>query len=150
MDWYNFPIQVASLLLGQEGGAPPGGAPGGAGGGGSPPGGAPGGAATGSPFGSLLFPLGLMLVVIYLLLILPEQRKQKVRKAMIRNVKKGDQVVTTAGIVGKVTKVDGEEFVLQVDRDNDVRIRFQKSAIHEVVPETATAEAGSTQTEGAK
>src|SRR5258705_11584559 len=121
----NLPILVAQLLLGQEGAAPP--APG------SPaptgPAPAPGGGGGGSPFSSMLFPMVLCLIVFYLLLMLPEQRKQKARKAMIRNVKKGDQVVTTAGIVGKVTKVDGEEVVLQVDRDNDVRIRFQKSAI---------------------
>jgi preprotein translocase subunit YajC len=142
----DIPNLVAHLLLGQEGAAPP--APG------SPaptgPAPAPGGGGGGSPFSSMLFPMVLCLIVFYLLLMLPEQRKQKARKAMIRNVKKGDQVVTTAGIVGKVTKVDGDEVVLQVDRDNDVRIRFQKSAIHDVVPEGTAAEAGSPQTEGSK
>lgn len=85
--------------------------------------------------GGILFPLLLCFVVFYFLLILPERKKTKARKAMINAVKKGDQVVTTAGIIGKVIRVDDREVAVQVDKDNDVRMRFLKSAIHEVIPE---------------
>jgi preprotein translocase subunit YajC len=84
-------------------------------------------------------PLLLCFAVFWFLVILPEKKKQKARQAMIREVKKGDQVVTTSGILGKVMKVEDQEIVLQVDRDNDVRIHFQKSAVHEVIPEGTAA-----------
>jgi preprotein translocase subunit YajC len=92
---------------------------------------------------NLLMPLMLCFVVFYFLLIMPERRKQKARVAMIKNVKKGDQVVTTAGIIGKVTRVDERDVVVQVDKDNDVRIHFLKSAIHEVIPEGGSPDAAS-------
>src|SRR5262245_6182400 len=110
--------------------APPAPAPGPA------PGGAPPGGAGG--LGGMLLPILLMFAVVWFLMIAPERRKQKARQAMIRNVKKGDQVVTTAGIVGRVVKdvkQEDREVILQVDRDNDVRMRFLKSAIQEVIPE---------------
>ncbi len=93
--------------------------------------------------GSILLPLLLCFVVFYFLLILPERRKQKARQSMIGAVKKGDQVITTSGILGKVMRVDERELTIQVDRDNDVRIRFLKSAIHEVVPEGTDFKDGS-------
>ncbi len=89
----------------------------------------------GSPFGSILIPLVLIFVVLYFLIIMPERRTQKSRQAMIRNVRKGDQVVTVAGIIGKVTRVDEREVVLQVDKDSDVKMKFLKSAIQDVIPE---------------
>jgi len=98
--------------------------------------GTPGGnQAPGGPLGNFLMPLLLCFVVLWFLWLMPERRKQKARKAMLKNVKKGDTVVTTAGIVGKVQRVEDREVVLQVDKDNDIRMRFLKSAVHEVVPE---------------
>jgi len=82
---------------------------------------------------NLFIMLGLMFAVFYFLIIRPERRKQQARQAMVQSVKKGDKVVTTAGIVGKIMKVEDHEVTIQVDRDNDVRIRFLKSAIHEVM-----------------
>ncbi len=91
--------------------------------------------APGGDMMKLIFPLILCFAVIYFIVMLPERKKQKARQAMIKGVKKGDQVVTTAGIIGKAVRVDEREVVLQVDKDNDVRIQFLKSAIHEVIPE---------------
>lgn len=106
----------------------------------APPAGPPaGGAGGGGTFSSFLIPLLLCLVVIYVFMMMPERKKQKARQLMLKGMKKGDQVVTTAGILGKITKVEDKIVVLQVDRDNDVRIPFLKSAIHEVVPEAAEA-----------
>lgn len=85
--------------------------------------------------GSMGFPLMLvsMFVVVYFLMIRPEQKRQKAREAMIQGVKKGDNVVTTAGIVAQVHRVEDKEVVLQVDRDSKTRVRFLKSAISEVL-----------------
>src|SRR6185369_7144896 len=93
---------------------------------------------------SFLPVLLLMGLVFWFLVIGPERKKQKARQALIRNLKKGDQVVTSAGIVGKVVKdvkQEDREIVLQVDRDNDVRMRFLKSAIQDVLPEGVPADA---------
>ncbi len=103
---------------------------------------APQGGGGGMFGGSIMFPLLMCLAVLYLFIFLPDRRKQKARQAMVRNVKKGDRVVTTSGILAKVVRVDEREVVLQVDKDNDVRIPFLKSAIHEVIPEGAEAGEG--------
>jgi preprotein translocase subunit YajC len=135
-------FRISTLLadfagfLAQEQGGGQGGAAGGDAGGGA------GGQGGGSLL-NLLMPLMLCFVVFYFLLILPERRKQKARVAMIKNVKKGDQVVTTAGILGKVTRVDERDVVVQVDKDNDVRMHFLKSAIHEVIPEGGSPDSAS-------
>ena len=143
-----------ALFLAQEaqppapGGAPaPAGAPAVPGGAPAPGGGPPQG---GSPFGSMWIPLILIFVVFYFLIIMPERRKQKARQAMIRGVRKGDQVVTTSGIIGKVTRVDEQEVVVQIDKENDVRVRFLKSAVHEVVPESGGGEQDAKDAGGAK
>ena len=54
-------------------------------------------------------PLLLIFVVFYFLLIRPQQNKQKQHRSMIENLKKGDQIVTGGGLVGKVVRVDGTD-----------------------------------------
>ena len=59
-------------------------------------------------FGSFV-PLILIFAIMYFLLIRPQQKKVKEHKAMVEAVRRGDQVVTQGGVIGKVTKVkDGE------------------------------------------
>lgn len=82
---------------------------------------------------TFLLVLGAMFLVFYFLMIRPEGRRQRAREAMLKAVKKGDTVVTTAGILGKVHRVEDKEVVLQVDKDSNTRIRFLKSAINEVL-----------------
>jgi len=85
----------------------------------------------------------LMGLVFWFLVIGPERKKQKARQALIKNLKKGDQVVTTSGIVGKVVKdvkQEDREIIIQVDRDKDVRMHFLKSAIQDVLPEGVPSE----------
>jgi preprotein translocase subunit YajC len=125
---------VPAVAMAAEQATPPGAAPPGA-----APGAAPeapgGGAGPGSGFGGIIVPMVLCFAVIYFIVMLPERKKQKARQAMIRSVKKGDKVITTAGIIGKAVKVDEKEVTLLVSKDNDVRMQFMKSAIHEVIPE---------------
>lgn len=80
-----------------------------------------------NPFLAFL-PLILMFVMFYLLLIRPQQKRQKETENMLKQLKKGDQVVTTGGILGTVVGIHDEKVVLRVG-DGDTKIEFLKSAI---------------------
>ena len=89
-----------------------------------------GGAGGGDLLGMLL-PLVMIMAVFWFLLIRPQQKRMKAHQELISNVRRGDTIVTSGGIVGKVAKVvdDGE---IDVDVAENVRIRMQKAAITEV------------------
>ncbi|SRR5699024_7789611 len=77
---------------------------------------------------SLLITVGIMLVMMYLLIYLP-QRKQNKKDAEMRNsMDIGDEVTTIGGIVGRVVAIKDDTFVLETGSDR-VKIRFRKSAI---------------------
>jgi preprotein translocase subunit YajC len=77
----------------------------------------------------LLFFLPLILIF-YFLLIRPQQQRAKKHAEMVNNIKRGDTVVTSGGLIGKVNKVnDGE---LSVDLAENVRVRIIKSMVIEV------------------
>jgi len=79
-----------------------------------------------------LFPLILIFVVFYFLLIRPQQQKMKSHREMLGGVKRGDRVVTGGGIVGLVTKVISDN-ELQVEIADGVRVRLVKSTITDIV-----------------
>ena len=79
-----------------------------------------------------LFPLVLIFVVFYFLLIRPQQAKMKAQKEMLAGVKRGDRVVTGGGIIGLVTKVIGEN-ELQVELAEGVRVRIIKQTITDIL-----------------
>jgi preprotein translocase subunit YajC len=97
---------------------------------------APGGQAGGTT-GLLMgiLPWLLIFVIFYVLMIRPQQRRVKEHQAAIKAVKKGDEVVTGGGIVGRVTKVSDEE--AEVEIANGVRIRVVKSTISNVLATNA-------------
>ncbi|KQM67937.1 preprotein translocase subunit YajC [Sphingomonas sp. Leaf17] len=76
-------------------------------------------------------PLFLIFVVFYFLMIRPQQRRMKALAASIQAVKKNDTVVTSGGIVGKVTKV--EDAYVEVEIAPNTRVRVVKSTLTEVV-----------------
>jgi preprotein translocase subunit YajC len=86
----------------------------------------------GSDFLVQLFPLVLIFVVFYFLLIRPQQSKMKAQKEMLGGVKRGDRVVTGGGIIGLVTKVIGDN-ELQVELAEGVRVRIIKQTITDIV-----------------
>lgn len=90
------------------------------------------GAGGGSDFMLQLFPLVLIFVVFYFLLIRPQQSKMKAQKEMLAGVKRGDRVVTGGGIIGLVTKVIGEN-ELQVELAEGVRVRIIKQTITDIL-----------------
>lgn len=82
---------------------------------------------------SLFVPFLFMIAIFYFLIWRPEGKKRKERDLMIRNLKKGDTVLTTGGMLGKVWRAEGPEVVLILDKDKDVKVRFHRSAISEVL-----------------
>jgi len=90
------------------------------------------GAGGSSDFLVQLFPLVLIFVVFYFLLIRPQQSKMKAQKEMLAGVKRGDRVVTGGGIIGLVTKVIGEN-ELQVELAEGVRVRIIKQTITDIL-----------------
>jgi preprotein translocase subunit YajC len=76
-------------------------------------------------------PFLLIFVIMYFLILRPQQKRVKEHQAMVKALRKGDTVVTSGGVVGKVTKViDDNEVEIQI-ADN-VRIRQMRSMVHEV------------------
>lgn len=78
-------------------------------------------------------PYVLIGVVFYFLLFMPMQRQKKRTAQMLSELKSGDNVVTTSGIVGTVTSVDGDTIVLRVKPDN-LKLQFARSAVSTLVP----------------
>ena len=89
------------------------------------------GAPAGGGFGALLFPI-LLLVVFYFLLIRPQQKRAKEHRKMVEALAKGDEVVSTGGIAGRITDV-GETFATMEIADG-VQVRLQKGAVASVLP----------------
>jgi preprotein translocase subunit YajC len=77
------------------------------------------------------FPFVLIGGLFYLILIRPQAKEQKRRQAVLDTLKKGDEVMTNAGIYGKVVKADGDVVTLQVA--DGVRMRFNRSAVSGVI-----------------
>jgi preprotein translocase subunit YajC len=97
------------------------------------------------------FPLVLIFVVFYFLLIRPQQRKAKDHKAMLDALRRGDRVVTGGGIIGTVARVDNPEEVT-VDIADGVRVRVLRSTISSVLakPDPAAAREAAKQREEAR
>jgi preprotein translocase subunit YajC len=87
-------------------------------------------AETAAPVNPLVqfMPIILMFVIFYFLLIRPQQKKQKELQIMISNLKKGDKVVTTGGIIGTISSIQEKYIVLNVG-DSDSKIEVLKGAI---------------------
>ena len=79
---------------------------------------------------SLLIPTMLIIGIMYFLMIRPQQKRLKEHQAMVAGVRRGDTIVTSGGIIGKVAKVDEQE--LQVEIAEGVKIKVLRSTISEV------------------
>jgi preprotein translocase subunit YajC len=91
-------------------------------------------AASGSTESSLmsLLPLVLMFVVLYFIMIRPPMTRQKEHKAMIEALAKGDEVVTSGGVMGRVSKLG--ESIVHVEVANGVELQVQRTAVVQVLP----------------
>jgi preprotein translocase subunit YajC len=83
-------------------------------------------------------PLILIFVIMYFLLIRPQQKRAKEHKSMVEALRRGDQVLTQGGIIGKVSKVkeDGE---IEVEIAEGVRVRVMRATIAQVLSKSEPA-----------
>ena len=79
-----------------------------------------------------MLPLVLMFVVLYFVMIRPQMRKQKEHRTMIEALAKGDEIVTSGGLLGKVTKM-GDSY-LNLEVASGVELQVQRSAVVQVLP----------------
>lgn len=79
-----------------------------------------------------LLPLVLMFVVLYFIMIRPQMKRQKETRAMLEALSKGDEVVTSGGVVGRIAKLG--ETMLQLEVANGVELQVQRSAVVQVLP----------------
>jgi preprotein translocase subunit YajC len=76
-------------------------------------------------------PLILIIVIMYFLVLRPQQQKVKAHQAMIKALRRGDSVVTNGGLVGKVTKVVDDDQI-EVEIADGVRVRQMRSMVTDV------------------
>ena len=81
-------------------------------------------------FNLILF--GGMILLFWLLLIRPQSKRAKEHRELVASISKGDEVMTSGGLLGKVTKVSGEYMAIQVA--DGVEIKLQKSSIAAALP----------------
>ena len=81
----------------------------------------------------------MIFAIMYFLLIRPQQKKMKEHQAMLEALRRGDQVVTQGGIVGKVTKVKDDQSEVEVEIAPGVQVRVLKATIASVLAKTEPA-----------
>lgn len=87
--------------------------------------------AAGGQGGSSFLPLIILMVgmfaVLYIFSILPQKKRQKAHQAMLNDLKRGDKVITTSGIHGKIASKDDRTVTLEID--DNVKIKMERSSI---------------------
>jgi preprotein translocase subunit YajC len=78
-----------------------------------------------------LFPFILIIIIFYFLMLRPQQRRAKQHQDMIKNLRRGDTVISSGGLVGKVTKVVDDDQI-EVEIAEGVRVRQVRSMITDV------------------
>ncbi|MEL7117205.1 MAG: preprotein translocase subunit YajC [Pseudomonadota bacterium] len=87
---------------------------------------------------SLLIPMLLVFAIMWFFMIRPQQKKIKEHQAMVSALRRGDQVVTQGGLIGKVTKVK-EDNELEVELSEGVKVRVVQTTIAQVLSKTEPA-----------
>ena len=77
-------------------------------------------------------PFALMALVFYFLLFMPMQRQKKRQQQMLSDLKSGDTVITSGGIVGTITAVENDTIIVRVKPDN-LKLQFSRSAVSSLV-----------------
>ncbi len=79
-----------------------------------------------------LLPIIVMFVILYFVMLRPQMKKQKELRAMLAALAKGDEVVTTGGVVGKISKINDNYVTLEIAANTEVQL--QRSAVTMVLP----------------
>lgn len=82
-------------------------------------------------------PIVGMILIFWFLIIRPQMKRQKEHAAKVEGLKKGDQVVTAGGLVGKIVKVDDQYVELELGKDT--RVKAIKATIGDVIPKGGSA-----------
>jgi preprotein translocase subunit YajC len=94
------------------------------------------GAPQGPPQWLQFLPFIAVGVIFWFLILRPQMRQQKEQKAKIESIKKGDQVLTGGGLLGKVIKID--EHYAEIELAPNIKVKALKSTISDVVPPTGS------------
>ena len=88
----------------------------------------------GDPTGGLMsfLPLIIIFAIFYFMMIRPQMKRQKEMQAMLASLKKGDEVTTGGGLVGRITKLDDNFVTLEVA--SGVELVFQRNSVHSILP----------------
>lgn len=92
---------------------------------------APASASAPDPLASLLLPIGLV-VLFYFFLIRPQSKRQKEQRKMVAELQKGEEVLTSGGILGKITNLNDNFITLEIAKD--VSLKIQRSAVQTIMP----------------
>ncbi len=84
------------------------------------------------PFTGLLIPMLLMILIFYFLVIRPQSQRASRHREMVDKVRRGDTVVTSGGMVGKVTKVTDGSDEIEVELSEQLRVRILRSTLMDV------------------
>lgn len=97
------------------------------------------GAPAGGLMNSMLLPMLLVFAIMYFFMIRPQQKKMKQHQAMLGALRKGDQVVTQGGVIGKIVKVKDDDEV-DVEIAQGVKVRIVRATIVKVMGKTDPVE----------
>ena len=78
-----------------------------------------------------LLPFVLIFVIMYFLILRPQQKRVKTHQEMVKNVRRGDTVITNGGLVGRVTKVI-DDTEIEIELSDEIRVRQMRSMIADV------------------
>ncbi|TEA80126.1 preprotein translocase subunit YajC [Allopusillimonas ginsengisoli] len=83
-----------------------------------------------------MLPIILMFVILYFLMIRPQMKRQKEHRNMVANLAKGDEVITSGGMLGKVTKISDNYITVEISTlaDKPVETLVQRTAVTSVLP----------------
>jgi preprotein translocase subunit YajC len=83
-----------------------------------------------------MLPIVLMFVILYFLMIRPQMKRQKEHRNLLTALSKGDEVVTSGGLLGKVTKVTDTYITVEISESGDkpIEVVVQKTAVSTVLP----------------
>ena len=88
-----------------------------------------------------LFMFGGIALIWWFLVLAPQRKQEKARKGKLEAMKKGDKVLTRAGIFGVVSRIKDDVVIVRIDTDGKVLVPFQKAAIEDVLTADADIDA---------
>ncbi|MDR7038409.1 MULTISPECIES: preprotein translocase subunit YajC [Methylobacterium] len=89
-------------------------------------------ASSGADIAFQLVPFVLIFVIMYFLILRPQQKRVRDHQSMVKNVRRDDTIVTNGGLVGRVVKVTDESSEIEVEIAPNVRVKVVRSMISEV------------------